>query len=255
MPLQFEAEYLHIDQFNTYDNLYDFDIIVAVGGDGTVNSVASRLQYGSIPLGIIPAGSGDGFARHFGIPKNPEKALQVIEKGSVQLVDSGDLSGTFFINMAGTGFEAEVAHEFEHSSGRGLWGYIKIIKETFSRHPERIIELTIDNKKQDITYFSISIANGSQWGNNFKIAGSADLQDSKFEIAVMRKPKMFQIPGLVRQLLAGKQVDSKLMSYYTASELFISNSSERWHIDGEPIQLEHKNKISCLPNSLSVILP
>ena len=255
MPASLDARYMHIDEFNQFEDIYSFDGVAAVGGDGTVNAVASRLQYGNIPLAIIPAGSGDGFARHFKIPKNAKKALKIIEDWNVELVDSGDLSGKFFINVAGTGFEAEVAHEFAHTSGRGLVGYVKVIRETFNKHPERVIEISINEKRIEVSYFSISIANGSQWGNNFKIAGAADLQDSKFEIAVMRKPKWHQIPSLVRTLLAGKQADGGLMSYYTASELYIKNSSDRWHIDGEPLHLEHKNKISCLPNSLSVILP
>ncbi|MBR9859702.1 hypothetical protein GYB22_02935 [bacterium] len=255
MPDELDPDYIDIRNFETTEHIYDYEIVVAVGGDGTVNTVASRLQYGSIPLGIIPAGSGDGLARHLGIKKDIKTALNVLVTGEAKQIDTGDLSGTFFINIAGTGFEAEVAHRFGKSSGRGFMGYFKTVSETFKSHPEREVELIIDGKKQPIKYFSLSIANGSQWGNNFRIASKADLQDHSFEIAVMRKPKWSQIPKLIRELLSQKQVDSSLITYYKASEVNISHAERVWHIDGEPIILTEKNRIACLPQSITVISP
>ena len=255
MPAQADFTFVDIREFETFQNLTSFDIFIAIGGDGTVNYVASKCHEFNKVLGIIPKGSGDGLARFLGISRNVQQALALILKGNQTAIDVAFLSDHFFINVAGTGFEAKVAHQFGKEGIRGLWGYIKTIKQIFSKHEEREVNITVDGQKMKVTYFSLSIANGSQWGNNFEIASKADIQDGLLDVAVMRKPKIWQIPALIAHLKNKKQNNTKLFDYYKAAEIDIKKSGKKWHIDGEPIFLKNKKSIRVEPKGIKIIVP
>lgn len=250
-----QADFINIKEFETLPTLAGYDVVIAVGGDGTVNTVAAKLQHEDIPLGIIPAGSGDGLARHFNIPKNASKALDIIGARHIKTIDTGSINGQFFINVAGTGFEAEVAHQFDQQSGRGLLGYVKTIVRIFKTQGEHNAELLFNNEKVPIKYFSLTIANGSQWGNNFRVTSQATLNDGLFDVAVMAKPKLWQIPGLILELLANRTTAHKLMSYYAVKEIQVMGAHKSWHIDGEPIFITEPCTLTCIPGSLKIILP
>jgi YegS/Rv2252/BmrU family lipid kinase len=247
-------DFIDIRQFGDQD-LVKYDVLVAIGGDGTVNYVASVAKKQNKTLGIIPKGSGDGLARFLNIPKNTKQALQIILAGKKEYIDTADLSGEFFINVAGTGFEAKVAHRFGKEGIRGLWGYIRTTIKVFGRHQEREVILTVDGEKVRESYFSLSIANGSQWGNNFEIASAADITDGKLDVAVMKKPRLHQIPLLISHLKNKSQRDNQLFTYYKASQLDIKKSGKKWHIDGEPIKLKSVKHISVQHKSLQIMIP
>lgn len=232
-----------------------FDTLVAIGGDGTVNTVAELAAANHKTLGIIPKGSGDGLARFLGIPRHTFRALEIILYGKKEKIDSAEVSGKFFINVAGAGFEAEIAHRFGSEGIRGLRGYAKTIFESFSKQGEKEVTLTINGKKTRLSFFSLSIANGAQWGNNFEIASKADIQDGLIDIAVMKKPKWYQIMGLLSYLKSKNQSNNSLFTYYKASEIDIKRSGKKWHLDGEPIILKNKKTIKVNSNSLEVHLP
>ena len=153
--------------------------IIAVGGDGTINEVASVLVGKSIPLGIIPVGSGNGLARHLNIPLDYKKAFKKALVGASIKIDVGYINNKPFFCTAGIGFDAAVAHRFANSSGRGLINYMKAtIKTLFNYKP---IEVSI-NKAPLEKVFSLSIANANQFGNNAYISPFSNIQDGQLEL-------------------------------------------------------------------------
>ena len=253
MPASINFLFVDIREFDDFDTS-PFDTLVAIGGDGTVNTVAKRAFSQQKVLGIIPKGSGDGLARFLSIPRNTEQALSTILNRKIIQIDTAEVDGNFFINVAGAGFEAEVAHKFGKEGIRGLKGYAKTILESFGGREEKEVILTLDGKKTTVPFFSLSIANGAQWGNNFEIASAADMQDGLLDVAIMRKPKWHQVLGLIRFLKSKRQEDNALFTYYKASEISLKQSGKLWHLDGEPVLLKNKKHVVIHPRNLSTIV-
>jgi YegS/Rv2252/BmrU family lipid kinase len=253
LPCDFQSEFIEIQKFDAFKTV-DFECLVAIGGDGTVNTVAKRACIEKKILAIIPKGSGDGLARFLGLTKNIATDVKTILTGHKIQIDTADVSDHFFVNVAGTGFEAEVADTFDKAGIRGILGYFKTIVKLFYHKQEEYVSLTLSNTKIKLPFFSLSIANGNQWGNNFEIASKADLQDGLLEIAIMRKPKWYQIPHLIL-FLKNKRKKSPLITYYKVNKVDIEHKAECWHIDGEPIQLKGKKTVQIHPKSLTIIVP
>lgn len=254
IPKTIRFSFVDIREIDTYD-VTIFDTLVAIGGDGTVNTVAKIASKNNKTLGLIPKGSGDGLARFLTIPRDTKMAVRALLNGKTIAIDTARVDDVFFINVAGAGFEAEVAHKFGAEGVRGLKGYAKTILESFSGREEKKVTLTLDGKKTTLPFFSLSIANGAQWGNNFEIASNADIQDGLLDVAIMRKPKWHQILGLVSFLKSKKQVNNALFTYYKASEINVKRSGKLWHIDGEPIILKNKKRVVIYQKNLRTIVP
>jgi diacylglycerol kinase (ATP) len=254
IPKTIRFSFVDIREMDTYD-VTIFDTLVAIGGDGTVNTVAKIASKNNKTLGLIPKGSGDGLARFLTIPRDTKMAVRALLNGKTIAIDTARVDDVFFINVAGAGFEAEVAHKFGAEGVRGLKGYAKTILESFSGREEKKVTLTLDGKKTTLPFFSLSIANGAQWGNNFEIASNADIQDGLLDVAIMRKPKWHQILGLVSFLKSKKQVNNALFTYYKASEINVKRSGKLWHIDGEPIILKNKKRVVIYQKKLRTIVP
>jgi diacylglycerol kinase (ATP) len=254
IPKTIRFSFVDIKEIDTYD-VAVFDTLVAIGGDGTVNTVAKIASKNNKTLGLIPKGSGDGLARFLTIPRDTKMAVRALLNGKTIAIDTARVDDVFFINVAGAGFEAEVAHKFGKEGIRGLKGYAKTILESFSGREEKKVTLTLDGKKTTLPFFSLSIANGAQWGNNFEIASNADIQDGLLDVAIMRKPKWHQILGLVSFLKSKKQVNNALFTYYKASEINVKRSGKLWHIDGEPIVLKNKKRVVIYQKNLRTIVP
>jgi diacylglycerol kinase (ATP) len=254
IPKTIRFSFVDIREIDTYD-VAVFDTLVAIGGDGTVNTVAKIASKNNKTLGLIPKGSGDGLARFLTIPRDTKMAVRALLNGKTIAIDTARVDDVFFINVAGAGFEAEVAHKFGKEGIRGLKGYAKTILESFSGREEKKVTLTLDGKKTTLPFFSLSIANGAQWGNNFEIASNADIQDGLLDVAIMRKPKWHQILGLVSFLKSKKQVNNALFTYYKASEINVKRSGKLWHIDGEPIILKNKKRVVIYQKNLRTIVP
>ena len=173
-----------------------FDAVVAVGGDGTVNEVAQGIVAGSshqssaishqqTALGIIPMGSGNGFARHLGISIRPQKAIEMINHSEPISVDYGLANGRLFVSTCGTGFDALIADHFAGSNKRGFSTYLQnIIHDAFSYQPQNY---HIVGDGLDVTHkaFLITFANANQWGYEALIAPKASIQDGKMDIMMM----------------------------------------------------------------------
>jgi YegS/Rv2252/BmrU family lipid kinase len=212
--------------------------IIAVGGDGTINEVASVLVGKSIPLGIIPVGSGNGLARHLNIPLDYKKAFKKALVGASIKIDVGYINNKPFFCTAGIGFDAAVAHRFANSSGRGLINYMKAtIKTLFNYKP---IEVSI-NKAPLEKVFSLSIANANQFGNNAYISPFSNIQDGQLELVKIGILNKIQAGILAIRLIKKSIHHSKnvtLQSCKEASIHYLKNAPI--HIDGENLLTDNE---------------
>lgn len=234
----------------------NFDVIVAVGGDGTINEVASKVYQFKKILGIIPFGSGNGLARFLKIPLNPSDAVKVINGYHIIAIDTGSFNGKGFFNMAGMGFDAYISAVFAEDKSRGLTGYLKLGLKEVLRYKAQTYELSIDGKEYSFKAFLISIANSSQYGNNAHISPSASVTDGLLDICIVKEFSMISLPVLAYQMLTATTNRSKYVEIIKGREVLIRRPEEgAIHIDGEPLFMGKDINISVVPLSLSVIIP
>lgn len=231
-----------------------FDAVVAVGGDGTVNEVACGLRDSKTALGIIPMGSGNGFARHLNIPVRPQKALEVINHSEPISVDYGLANGKLFVSTCGTGFDALVADNFAGSNKRGFMTYLQnVLKEAFAYQPQTY-HLVGDGI--DVTHkaFLITFANANQWGYEALIAPKASIQDGKMDIMLMSSHAILGSASLALRLFAGSIDDSHFMDTIRAKEVTLEREvAGPFHIDGDPVEMEKDVHVRIVADGLRVL--
>lgn len=230
-----------------------YDLVLAVGGDGTINEIAKSLVFSNVALGVIPCGSGNGFARHLKIPMNTTKAIKSLNKASIKKIDTVKANNHRFINVAGIGFDALVAHEFAKLDSRGLSNYIKAVVKCFSSFPNQTFVLKNKKHKSIEKCMMLSFANSSQFGNNAYIAPTAKIDDGKINLSILRKPKWFQIPALTYRVFTKTLNGSSLFSQIITDELRLVQESDLGHVDGEPIFFGKNIHIKIDPLSLKVL--
>jgi YegS/Rv2252/BmrU family lipid kinase len=233
------------------------NIIVAVGGDGTINEIASQMINSESTLGIIPRGSGNGLARHLGISRNTIKALKLINSANTTKIDTATVNNRPFISIAGVGFDAAVAEIFTQSKKRGFFSYFKIIAEQYHAYRPKKYILKLDDKEEitDKALF-ISFANSNQFGYNTSIAPNAKLNDGMLDVCIVQKPNIFEIPIIANLLLLKKIHLSPHVNIIPASKIIVKQSQNRaMNLDGEAIKMGKELKIEVKPLSLKLIIP
>jgi YegS/Rv2252/BmrU family lipid kinase len=232
-----------------------FDIVVAVGGDGTVNEVASAIVDTDTSLGIVPFGSGNGLSRFLGIPMNTRDAIKNLASGRTEIIDSARINGQPFFNMAGMGFDAHISEIFSHGKKRGFISYIKSsIKEVVGYQPQNY-HLDIDGKKYDYKAFMLSIANSSQYGNNVHISPKASLQDGLLDVCVIKPFPLWRFPEMSMRMLIKATESSKYVEIIRGKQILIKREhTGPIHLDGEPQVAGTGIDITILPKSLKVIV-
>lgn len=232
-----------------------FDAVVAVGGDGTVNEVARGLKDTQTALGIIPMGSGNGFARHLNIPIKPQKAIEMLNHSEPISVDYGLANGRLFVSTCGTGFDALVADNFAGSNKRGFMTYLQnVLKEAFAYQPQTY---HIVGDGLDVTHkaFLITFANANQWGYEAMIAPKASVQDGKMDIMLMSSHAILGSASLALRLFAGSIDDSHFMDTLRAREITLEREEKApFHIDGDPVEMEKDIHIKIVSDGLKVLV-
>ena len=232
------------------------DPVVAIGGDGTVREVAAGLIGGAAPLGIIPCGSGNGLARHLGIPMNPLSAFRSIMNGRVVNADVIYAGEQPFLNIAGLGFDGLIAHEFNAHGKRGLINYIRLIIRHYFRSSEFKYELNSEEFNQTGMAFIIALANGSQYGNNAWIASGAALDDGLMDVIIVRKPTLTAIPLFLWQVMTGRVNRSRLVNRQQVREVRIKlMKSIPLHLDGEAAGHAADITFTVSSESLKLMVP
>lgn len=230
-----------------------FDSVVAVGGDGSVNEVASGLINSGISMGVIPTGSGNGFARHLGIALKLEAAIEQINKGIVQTVDTGLVDDTNFVGVAGVGFDAYISKRFDEASTRGFWTYLKLTVSEYLKYKEREYKIDVDGNIMNTKALFVCFCNSCQWGNDVFIAPNASTKDGKLRLVIVKKMPLIAVPFFAFKLFTKKVSSSKYYSEKVVEHISIQQPEKLIHIDGEPIEFSNEFKVNVNPDSLTVI--
>lgn len=231
------------------------DAVVAVGGDGTVNECLRSLINTNTALGIIPCGSGNGFAYHIGMERNTEKAIRQLKNVKTKYIDSCSVNGIPFVNVSGIGFDAHVAKLFSNLQNRGFSNYIKIILQEISYTPHKY-SLKYDGSERKITAFMIAFANASQYGNDTYISPMADIKDGLLDFVIIKEFPRWHIPFFLIQIALGKIHLSKYVEIVKSKKMEIrSQKNTLIHLDGEPYTTTNPIRISLLEKSLKILQP
>jgi YegS/Rv2252/BmrU family lipid kinase len=213
-------------------------LVLAWGGDGTMNEVASELAFTDATLGIVPSGSGNGLSRELAIPFDPPAAFEVaLTSGSSRVIDAGELDGRLFFNIAGIGLDARVAHRFAAGGlvRRGFWRYLEITARELLLHEAGEHTVAVDGVPVRVRAMLVAVANGRQYGNGAVIAPHARLDDGLLDVVtVAQRPiatAFLQIP----QVFRGTVDRVPGVTIRPGTELEITSSSPAvYHVDGEP---------------------
>jgi len=235
----------------------DSEIIVAVGGDGSIHEVAQALVNSSTKLAIIPMGSGNGLARHLKIPLKIKQAIELINNGNAKSIDVLDFGNSYSINVSGLGFDAHIAHKFATYHKRGFMSYIKLTINEFLKYKAQNYKIIIDNKEAfETEAFLISIANSAQFGNNAYIAPQAVIDDGFFDLVIISSFRKRQSLDIGIKLFTKKIDQSKLLTIYKVKNVHIESEQDfAIHQDGEAIGKVKELNVSIKPSSLKVIIP
>jgi YegS/Rv2252/BmrU family lipid kinase len=211
--------------------------VLAWGGDGTVNEVASVLAFRDAALAVIPSGSGNGLARELGIPFDPAAAIAAAFEGSERRMDAGELDGRLFFNIAGVGLDARVAHEFAAGGlvRRGFLRYLEITaRELFSYRPDDHT-IVIDGSPMREHTLLIAIANARQYGNGALIAPGARIDDGRLDVVVIAHRSPLRALLQVPRVFLGQIARVPGVTIRTAADIEITSARQVvYHIDGEP---------------------
>ena len=229
--------------------------IVAVGGDGTVNEVASAVRDSPAALGIIPRGSGNGLARHLHIPLKINKALKLINKISVDSIDYGIVNDKPFFCTFGAGFDARIGHAFAKSKTRGFRTYISIIVKEFFKYLPCKYKLKIDGNKFKTGALMVTVANAAQFGNNGYISPHANITDGKLDVCIVHPFPKYKAVFLAFRLLRKKIHKSSYYQMIRGEKIVIKRKQEgEVHLDGDPFTMGKKLKIRVVPQGLKVLV-
>jgi YegS/Rv2252/BmrU family lipid kinase len=233
-----------------------FNRVIAVGGDGTVNEVAKGLLNSNTALGIIPLGSGNGFARHVKISLNYQKANHVAQNGEIISSDYGILNNKPFFCTAGTGFDAQVGQRFAQIGRRGFVSYAQASFMEYFYYSPQNYKITVDGKTFSRRAFMITFANTSQWGYNAYIAPDASLNDGLIDLVVVSPFSFVVAPIIGLRVFTKSLYHSRNIEIFRAKEVIIEREKAGCiHIDGEPMNEGKTLKVKVIPGKLKVIVP
>jgi YegS/Rv2252/BmrU family lipid kinase len=231
-----------------------FDIVVAVGGDGTVNEVAQGLIGTATPMGILPMGSGNGLARELGISMDILESAKILLNGDIQQIDVCKINGQRFLCTSGIGFDALVADKMSKAATRGFWRYTQLtIKESFTFKPFKI-KMKVDDVLIEKPVFLVTFANASQFGNNAYIAPTASMSDGLIDVVVVNPFNKIWLPVFGIGLFAGFIPKLRFVECYKAKRIELEYAGTSiYHFDGEPGQLTVPALVDIVPQKLFVI--
>lgn len=233
-----------------------YDIVVAIGGDGTVNQVAKGLIDSNTKLAIIPVGSGNGLARHLKIPLSYHRAIEVLLDEKIQLIDAGKINDEVFFCTAGLGFEAVIGDRFNSAGSRGLITYMEFCAKEYVRYRPENYTIDILGNSYRRKAFLITFANCSQWGNNVYIAPDANISDGMIDMVVWKSAPLVSMPLLTAGLFFKTIQFSEFVDTYRCKDVHITRESDGLiQFDGESRTMGPEIHISVLHQAVKVIVP
>lgn len=240
--------------FNFIDeNFANTDIFVAVGGDGTISTVAQKLIDTDKILAIFPAGSGNGFSNETKFSKNLDELLAKLSNRKVKEIDTFTVNGKLSINVSGTGFDGKVVKEFEKTE-RGFKNYIKVSIQTFFNYKPINVQFLTENFQQyNGKYLMLNIANTRQFGNNAYIAPKASKSDGLVDVVLVKKFPLTYSPFFAFRMFTKRLKDDSYVTYLPVAEIEFEVNTTNWHLDGEFNSIKSPVKIKVQPRSLKIL--
>lgn len=233
-----------------------FSIIVAVGGDGSVNDVIAGIHNTTATLAIIPKGSGNGLARSLKIPLDSALAISLINKGNRATIDLGRADDRIFVSNTGVGFDALVARKFAKSNRRGMAIYSWIVTKYLWMYKEWKWDIEVDGVAMNQKAFILTVANAAQFGYNFKIAPLADLQDGLFDIVIIKKYPKILGALIALRAFKGTLMKSKYVLHYKGKHVTIRHPQlSLLQMDGDVHKCGSEVKVEMLEAALNIIVP
>ena len=233
-------------------------LVIAWGGDGTINEVASELAFRDISFAVIPSGSGNGLARELKIPLHTDQAFEVALGGTERVIDAGELEGKLFFNVAGVGLDAQVAHEFAVTGleRRGFARYIEIAsRQLFSFHATEYL-IVADGVSWQARALIVALANGRQYGNGAVIAPDARIDDGRLDVIVVGERSALKAVTQMPMLFNGRIARVPGITMTPAQDVAISSAAPMiYHVDGEPCGGGTSIRARIRPQALRVRVP
>lgn len=232
----------------------EVDIFVAIGGDGTISTVARNLINTEKVLAIFPAGSGNGFSNETNFSKNLDELLEKLNAKKSRKIDTFTINDRLSINVSGTGFDGKVVKEFEKTT-RGFKNYIKVsLKTFFSYKPIKVKFFDEKYKEYNGKYLMVNIANTRQFGNNAYIAPNASKSDGLVDMVLVKKFPLTYSPLFAFRMFTKKLKDDDYITYLPISEIEFKVNTKNWHLDGEFNKIKSPIHVKVLPSSLNILI-
>lgn len=232
-----------------------YDLVVAVGGDGTVNEVASSLVNTNVTFGILPCGSGNGLSRFLNISMDMQEAIENLNTGRTELIDSAIANGQPFFNMAGIGFDAHISEVFSHQKKRGFFTYIKSSFKEISKYKPQLYTIEIDGVLYEKEAFMLSFANSSQYGNNVHISAGASVQDGLIDVCIIKQFPIWRLLEMGIRMLTKTAEKSGYLEIIRGKNIMVTrDKAGPIHLDGEPRIVDAPVQINVVPHSLKIIV-
>ena len=233
-----------------------FGVVYAVGGDGTVHEIAKRVAGTGLALGVLPTGSGNGFARHIGLPMDLRASLRACRGRKLMAIDTAEVNGTTFLGVMGVGFDAVIAHRFAERAARGFRTYLQVGTRAFLDYRDEEYDIDVDGKALRRRAFLVTVANSSQYGNGATIAPGASMQDGLLDVVLIDRVSLLRAPFLLARLFRKTLHRSSAVTIIRGCNITIRREREGpAHLDGEPVTLGDVLEVTVKPASLKVLVP
>ena len=244
----------HARKIAIESSLEGFDIVCAVGGDGSVHEVGTGLIGTNTSLAIIPTGSGNGLARHLKIPLDIIEAIHCINDGHQSVMDTVTANETPFIGFGGFGFDALIAKRFDTFHKRGFSSYVKLVLKEFLKYKTNSITIELPDRTIKDKFFMCSVANSSELGNGFCLSPQSILTDGKIELCLLKPASFFSVPKLVFDFFTRRADKNKNIDIISFDKLTLHLDVNIAHFDGEPFEVRNTLNIEVIPKSLNILV-
>lgn len=253
-PLYYISESIQGTDDFIQKHFNEIEIFVAIGGDGTISTIARNLIGTSKILAIFPAGSGNGFSNETNFKKNLDELLEKIKAKKSRKIDTFTVNDRLSINVSGTGFDGKVVKEFEKTS-RGFKNYIKVSLKTFFNYkPIKVKFFDEQYQQYNGKYLMLNIANTRQFGNNAYIAPKASKSDGLVDIVLVKKFPLTYSALFAYRMFTKKLKDDDYVTYLPVSEIEFKVNTKNWHLDGEFNKIKSPIHIKVQPSSLNILV-
>lgn len=253
-PLYYISESILGTDYFMETHFDEVDFFVAIGGDGTISTVAKKLINTEKVLAIFPAGSGNGFSNETQFSKNLDELLNKLKAKKSRKIDTFTVNDRLSINVSGTGFDGKVVKEFEKTN-RGFKNYIKVSLKTFFNYKPIKLKFFDENYKQyNGKYLMVNIANTRQFGNNAYIAPMASKSDGLVDMVLVKKFPLTYSPLFAFRMFTKKLKEDDYITYLPVSEIEFKVNTKNWHLDGEYNKIKSPIHVKVQPSSLNILI-